>query len=106
MGTCLFAVPQALAASQAGCLYISPYVNGRFTPVNIRSTVDVAAELRVHFDPTSWRAYDDTVRDHPSSPVIVTIIKTFKAIESKTLVVPARSIYLFFDVRAIRADLL
>ena len=28
LGTALFGVPQAIAASQAGCLYISPYYNG------------------------------------------------------------------------------
>lgn len=28
LGTCLFSLPQAIAASQAGCLYISPYFNG------------------------------------------------------------------------------
>lgn len=31
LATCLFSVPQALAAHQAGCLYIAPYFNG--TPV-------------------------------------------------------------------------
>lgn len=28
LGTSLFSVPQAIAASQAGCLFISPYFNG------------------------------------------------------------------------------
>ena len=28
LSTCLFSVPQALAAHQAGCLYIAPYFNG------------------------------------------------------------------------------
>lgn len=30
LGTAVFSVHQAVAASQAGCLYISPYYNGRF----------------------------------------------------------------------------
>ena len=30
LGTALFSVHQAIAASQAGCLYISPYYNGEF----------------------------------------------------------------------------
>lgn len=30
LGTALFSLPQAIAASQAGCLYISPYYNGIF----------------------------------------------------------------------------
>jgi transaldolase len=29
LGTALFSVPQAIACSQAGCLYISPYYNGK-----------------------------------------------------------------------------
>ena len=28
LGTALFSLPQAIAASQAGCLSISPYYNG------------------------------------------------------------------------------
>ena len=28
LATCLFSVPQAMAAHQAGCLYIAPYFNG------------------------------------------------------------------------------
>lgn len=30
LGTALFSVHQAIAASQAGCLYISPYYNGKW----------------------------------------------------------------------------
>lgn len=29
LATCLFSLPQAMAASQAGCLYVAPYFNGR-----------------------------------------------------------------------------
>jgi transaldolase len=29
LGTALFSVHQAIAASQGGCLYISPYYNGK-----------------------------------------------------------------------------
>lgn len=32
LGTALFGLPQAIAASQAGCLYISPYYNGKKPP--------------------------------------------------------------------------
>lgn len=28
LGTCIFSLPQALAASQAGCIHITPYLNG------------------------------------------------------------------------------
>lgn len=30
LATCLFSLPQALAASQAGCKYVAPYFNGEF----------------------------------------------------------------------------
>ncbi|KIM72469.1 hypothetical protein PILCRDRAFT_829717 [Piloderma croceum F 1598] len=73
LATCLFSVAQAVAASQAGCLYIAPYFN----------------ELRVHFDPTLWKEYTDTAREHPMSTVISEIIQVFKKLRSSTLVMPA-----------------
>ncbi|KAL1951934.1 hypothetical protein VTO73DRAFT_1083 [Trametes versicolor] len=73
LATCLFSVPQALAAHQAGCLYIAPYFN----------------ELRVHFEPGVWKAYEDTAREHPMGPVIGEITKLYKEIGSRTLVMPA-----------------
>lgn len=33
LGTSLFSVPQAIAASQAGCLSISPYYNREYTSI-------------------------------------------------------------------------
>ncbi|KAJ3553040.1 hypothetical protein NM688_g3833 [Phlebia brevispora] len=73
LATCLFSLPQALAASQAGCLYIAPYFN----------------ELRVHFEPGIWKAYEDPAKEHPASAVIRSIVQAFKARHSKTLVMPA-----------------
>lgn len=75
LGTCLFSVPQAMAASQAGCLSISPYFN----------------ELRVHFPEgaSSYIEYSDPVRQHPMSPIIYSIIQTFKERQTSTTVVPA-----------------
>jgi len=73
LATCLFSVPQALAASQAGCLYVAPYFN----------------ELRVHFEPNLWREYGDTAKEHPMSTIIRSIVTVFKSIGSKTLVMPA-----------------
>lgn len=32
LGTAVFSVEQAVACSQAGCLYISPYYNGKHPP--------------------------------------------------------------------------
>lgn len=73
LATCLFSVPQAVAASQAGCLYVAPYFN----------------ELRVHFQAGVWKEYKDTAKEHPMASVIDAIVKTFKQISSKTLVMPA-----------------
>ncbi|KAI0825130.1 aldolase [Trametes gibbosa] len=73
LATCLFSVPQAMAAHQAGCLYIAPYFN----------------ELRVHFEPGVWKEYADTAREHPMGPVIGEIVALYKAIGARTLVMPA-----------------
>lgn len=80
LGTCLFSVPQAMAASQAGCLSISPYFN----------------ELRVHFPEgaSSYIEYSDPVRQHPMSLIIYSIIQAFKERETSTNVVPASIITL------------
>ncbi|CAL1695848.1 unnamed protein product [Somion occarium] len=73
LGTCLFSLPQALAASQAGCLYVAPYFN----------------ELRVHFEPALWKEYSDTIKEHPAIPVIRLVIAAYSQLGSKTLVMPA-----------------
>ncbi|KAI0361615.1 aldolase [Trametes cingulata] len=73
LATCLFSVPQAMAAHQAGCLYVAPYFN----------------ELRVHFEPGVWKEYQDTAREHPMAPVIGAIVQLFKELGSSTLVMPA-----------------
>ncbi|KAJ7623910.1 hypothetical protein DFH06DRAFT_1230571, partial [Mycena polygramma] len=73
LATCLFSLPQAVAASQAGCTYVAPYFN----------------ELRVHFQPGLWVEYADPKTEHPMSPVILSIVHTFRELGSKTLVMPA-----------------
>lgn len=73
LATCLFSVPQAVAAHQAGCLYVAPYFN----------------ELRVHFERGVWKEYNDTVHEHPMAPVIYSIVKAFQKLNSNTLVMPA-----------------
>lgn len=47
------------------------------------------SELRVHFDPTLWKEYKDTAREHPMALVIQDILGVFEASGSKTLVMPA-----------------
>ncbi|KAJ4472087.1 hypothetical protein J3R30DRAFT_3660003 [Lentinula aciculospora] len=73
LATCLFSVPQALAAHQARCVYVAPYFN----------------ELRVHFEPTIWREYATPGKDHPMSQVIFDVKAVYGRIGSKTKVMPA-----------------
>ncbi|KZT02720.1 aldolase [Laetiporus sulphureus 93-53] len=73
LATCLFSVPQAVAASQAGCRYIAPYLN----------------QLRVHIQPELWKEYKDTANEHPGARIIASIVNVYKSIGSKTLVMPA-----------------
>ncbi|KAF9076602.1 hypothetical protein BDP27DRAFT_1389435 [Rhodocollybia butyracea] len=73
LATCLFSVPQALAAHQAKCLYVAPYFN----------------ELRVHFEPTIWREYAVPGKEHPMSQVIFDVKRIYERIGSNTKVMPA-----------------
>ncbi|KAF5392774.1 hypothetical protein D9757_001011 [Collybiopsis confluens] len=73
LATCLFNVPQALAAHQAKCVYVTPYFN----------------ELRVHFEPTIWREFAVPGKEHPMAQVIFDIKAVFGKIGSKTKVMPA-----------------
>ncbi|KAF8177134.1 hypothetical protein K438DRAFT_1978781 [Mycena galopus ATCC 62051] len=73
LATCLFSLPQALAASQARCTYVAPYFN----------------ELRVHFQPGVWVEYAEPKTEHSMSGVILSIVQAFRKLGSKTLVMPA-----------------
>lgn len=68
LGTALFSLPQAIAASQAGCLYISPYYN----------------ETRAHNDRSLWPDVEDPATQHPMSPRIVQIQETYKRLYKET----------------------
>ena len=75
LATTLFSVDQAVAAVQAGCLYIAPYFN----------------ELCVHFEPGTFVDYgDETAEKHPMCPVIRDIVQMYSVLEKKPLVMPAR----------------
>ncbi|KAK2762454.1 transaldolase b [Colletotrichum kahawae] len=74
LGTALFSLPQAIACSQAGMLYISPYYNGKF-----------AREVRAHDEPdTLWPNVEDPATQHPMSARIVQIIETYKRLYKET----------------------
>ncbi|KAK3940911.1 transaldolase [Diplogelasinospora grovesii] len=61
LGTALFCIPQAVAAAQAGCLYISPYYN----------------ENKAHTDRSLWPDVKDPAMEHPNSPRIVQILEMY-----------------------------
>lgn len=65
---------QAIAAAQAGCLYIAPYYN----------------ELSVHFEPDTWVDYADPAREHPSSETIRKIKEVYGGLQERPLIMPAR----------------
>ena len=69
LGTSLFSVPQAIASSQAGCLYISPYFN----------------EVKAH-DPATglFPNVRDPAVEHPMSPRMVQIYEAYRELEAKT----------------------
>ncbi|KAK0459494.1 uncharacterized protein EV420DRAFT_269371 [Desarmillaria tabescens] len=75
LGTCIFGVEQAVAASLAGCVYLAPYFN----------------ELRVHFQEGLWKAYKVGVKgeEHPMIDVVRAIVMVYKTKGTKTKVMPA-----------------
>ena len=68
LGTSLFGLPQAIAASQAGCLYISPYYN----------------EVRAHADLKLWPDVADPATQHTMSALQVQILEMYKRLYNET----------------------
>ncbi|UZJ55607.1 hypothetical protein CBS101457_004927 [Exobasidium rhododendri] len=69
LGTSLFSVPQAIASSQAGCLYISPYFN----------------EVKAHDMSTGlFPNVEDVAVDHPMAPRMVQMFELYKQLAAKT----------------------
>lgn len=100
LATSLFSVEQAIAAHQAGCLYIAPWLNREYPILIVRARVIFitdaltllrarASELRVHFEPALWTDYADTAKEHPRMDTVRKIVKLYKDIGSKTEILPA-----------------
>ncbi|KAL2204355.1 aldolase [Sarocladium strictum] len=68
LGTALFGLPQAIACSQAGMLYISPYYN----------------ETQAHDDLSLWPDVEDPATQHPNSARVFNIIETYKRLYKET----------------------
>lgn len=68
LGTALFGLPQAIAASQAGCLYISPYFN----------------EVKAHDDPKLWPDVEDPATQHTMSARTLQILEIYARLYKET----------------------
>ncbi|TPX17520.1 uncharacterized protein E0L32_003163 [Thyridium curvatum] len=68
LGTSLFSVPQAIAASQARCLSISPYFNF----------------IWCHFDRSQWPDAADPALEHPMAPRLLQIAETYRRLRAQT----------------------
>ncbi|CAN8104137.1 unnamed protein product [Discula destructiva] len=68
LGTAIFGLPQAIAASQASMLYISPYLN----------------EIAAHNDLSLWPNVEDPATQHPMSARIVQIMDTYRRLYQET----------------------
>ena len=101
LGTSLFSVAQAIAASQAGCLSISPYYNCKAS----RDYHTVLADNRInwnllivpwyHADRSQWPDVEDPALYHPMSPRLVQIQQVYRQLREHTgkeqpLLKPAR----------------
>jgi transaldolase len=68
LGTALFGLPQAIACSQAGCLYISPYFN----------------ETKAHDDLELWPDVEDPATQHTMSARTLQILETYARLYKET----------------------
>ncbi|WVR05421.1 hypothetical protein IAU60_002436 [Kwoniella sp. DSM 27419] len=68
LGTSLFGLPQAIACSQAGMLYISPYYN----------------EVRAHGEIDLWPDCADPAKEHPMSARMRQMRDTYDRLEKET----------------------
>ncbi|KAL3475978.1 hypothetical protein BJX99DRAFT_270794 [Aspergillus californicus] len=68
LGTAVFSLPQAIAASQAGCLYISPYFN----------------EIRANLDLSLWPDVEDPATQHTMSARLVQMLETYRRLYKET----------------------
>jgi transaldolase len=68
LGTALFSISQAIACSQAGMLYISPYFN----------------ETRAHDDLSLWPDVEDPATQHTNSARVWQILETYRRLYKET----------------------
>jgi transaldolase len=95
LGTMVFSLPQAIAASQAGCLYISPYYNGQYPGSSIQIAPRILnrysfrycfsfSELAAILDESLHNDYEDTTMQNPMSYRIRQMVETYTNLAKKT----------------------
>ncbi|KAF7315780.1 hypothetical protein MIND_00094000 [Mycena indigotica] len=84
LGTSLFSVAQAIAASQAGCLYISPYYNGMFMTLRSTCYLQTTEEINAHTDPQLWPSSNDPALLHTSSARMMQIRAIYQQLATET----------------------
>ncbi|KKA30854.1 hypothetical protein TD95_000717 [Thielaviopsis punctulata] len=86
LGTTLFNVPQAIAASQAGCFYVAPYFNGMFLCIVEKNGADTSMgiELLAHSDSSVWPQSDDPATDHPMAATVSAMNAAFASLHTTT----------------------
>ena len=67
LGTALFGLPQAIACSQAGMLYISPYFNGEYLLFSIPSASSLTETMAQRLAPTTSSVYGRMSKIRPHS---------------------------------------
>lgn len=103
LGTSIFSVVQAIAASQAEVLSISPYYNCRFDfryDFLINKGTDLVEVPWYHVDRKQWPNCDDPALEHPMSSRIAQIQQVYRRLREETgraqpLLKPARSVTIF-----------
>ncbi|BCS26328.1 uncharacterized protein APUU_51039S [Aspergillus puulaauensis] len=68
LGTAVFSLAQAIAASQAGCLFISPYFN----------------EIRANLDLSLWPNVEDPATQHTMSARLLQMLETYRRLYKET----------------------
>lgn len=82
-------MPQAIASSQAGCLYISPYFNGACARMSQTGrpllTAPLPAEVKAHDMTTGlFPNVADPAVEHPMAPRMVQMFELYKQLAAKT----------------------
>ncbi|KAL4917186.1 hypothetical protein BDW62DRAFT_184344 [Aspergillus aurantiobrunneus] len=68
LGTAVFSLAQAIAAGQAGCLFISPYFN----------------EIRANLDLSLWPNVEDPATQHTMSARLLQMLETYRRLYKET----------------------